>query len=94
MEKLKLIQKENLIQLLNTMKETSNIKNATQYLMICLYNNLGYTYNPAQASLENSLRKGYEKTNWDDFYDNGWFDRAIKIVASLALPNIKSHAIP
>ena len=71
MEKLKLIQKENLIQLLNTMKETSNIKNATQYLMICLYNNLGYTYNPAQASLENSLRKGYEKTNWDDFYDNG-----------------------
>lgn len=40
-DKLKLINKDNLIQLVNIYKESSGIKNMTQYLMSCLYNNLG-----------------------------------------------------
>ena len=41
LDKLKLIVKENLIQLLEILKSTTNIQNAKNYLMICLYNNLG-----------------------------------------------------
>ena len=33
----------NLIQLLDILKNTPNIQNAENYLMICLYNNLGNT---------------------------------------------------
>ena len=36
-DKLKLINKDNLIQLVNIYKESSGIKNMTQYLMSCLY---------------------------------------------------------
>lgn len=41
LDKLKLINKNNLIQLLNISKQSNNIKNIINYLMICLYNNLG-----------------------------------------------------
>ena len=41
LDKLKLIVKENLIQLLDILKNIHNIQNAKNYLMICLYNNLG-----------------------------------------------------
>ena len=41
LDKLKLIVKENLIQLLNILNNIPNIQNAKNYLMICLYNNLG-----------------------------------------------------
>ena len=41
LDKLKLIVKENLIQLLDILKNIPNIQNAKNYLMICLYNNLG-----------------------------------------------------
>ena len=41
LSKLPLINKNNLIQLLDIVKNSSNIKNITNYLMICLYNNLG-----------------------------------------------------
>ena len=40
LSKISLINKDNLIQLLDIAKNSSNIKNITNYLMICLYNNL------------------------------------------------------
>ena len=43
MDKLNLITKTNLVQLLDILKNTPNIQNAKNYLMICLYNNLGNT---------------------------------------------------
>ena len=43
LDKLQLIVKENLIQLLDILKNIDNIQNAKNYLMICLYNNLGNT---------------------------------------------------
>ena len=42
-DKLNLITKDNLVQLLHILKNTPNIQNAKNYLMICLYNNLGNT---------------------------------------------------
>ena len=44
LDKLKLIVKENLIQLLDILNNIPNIQNAKNYLMICLYNNLGNTH--------------------------------------------------
>ena len=43
LDKLNLITKDNLVQLLDILKNTSDIQNAKNYLMICLYNNLGNT---------------------------------------------------
>lgn len=40
LDKLNLITKDNLVQLLDILKNTPNIQNAKNYLMICLYNNL------------------------------------------------------
>ena len=42
-DKLNLITKDNLVQLLDILKNTPNIQNDKNYLMICLYNNLGNT---------------------------------------------------
>ena len=44
LDKLNLITKDNLVQLLGILKNTPNIQNAKNYLMICLYNNLGNTH--------------------------------------------------
>ena len=41
LDKLNLITKDNLVQLLDILKNIPNIQNAKNYLMICLYNNLG-----------------------------------------------------
>ena len=38
-----MIVKDNLVQLLDILKNIPNIQNAKNYLMICLYNNLGNT---------------------------------------------------
>ena len=43
LDKLNLITKDNLVQLLDILKNTPNIQNVKNYLMICLYNNLGNT---------------------------------------------------
>ena len=43
LDKLNLITKDNLVQLLDILKNAPNIQNAKNYLMICLYNNLGNT---------------------------------------------------
>lgn len=41
LDKLKMIVKNNLVQLLDILQNIPNIQNAKNYLMICLYNNLG-----------------------------------------------------
>ena len=41
LDKLKMIVKDNLIQLLDILQNIPNIQNSRNYLMICLYNNLG-----------------------------------------------------
>ena len=43
LDKLNLITKDNLVQLLAILKNTPNIQNAKNYLIICLYNNLRNT---------------------------------------------------
>ena len=43
LDKLNLITKDNLVQLLDILKNTPNIQNVKNYLMICLYNNWGNT---------------------------------------------------
>lgn len=54
LSKLELITKENLLQLLDILKNTNGIKNVTNYLMICLYNNLGNAH----------LQEKYKSTAW------------------------------
>lgn len=68
LSKLALINKNNLIQLLDIAKNSNNIKNITNYLMICLYNNLGNGTIKSQNRTVNSTRE-YERK-----YPNGFFD--------------------
>ena len=68
LSKLALINKNNLIQLLDIAKSNNNIKNITNYLMICLYNNLGNGTIKSQNRTANSTRE-YERK-----YPNGFFD--------------------
>ena len=68
LSKLALINKNNLIQLLDIAKSSNNIKNITNYLMICLYNNLGNGTIKSQNKTANSTRE-YERK-----YPNGFFD--------------------
>jgi hypothetical protein len=81
LDKLKLIVKENLIQLLDILKNISSIQNTKNYLMVCLYNNLGnanivnYKKNtnaikPNERDYpEGSLDHLYAN-NFDELYDN------------------------
>jgi hypothetical protein len=81
LDKLKLIVKENLIQLLDILKNISSIQNTKNYLMVCLYNNLGnanivnYKKNtnaikPNERDYpEGSLDYLYAN-NFDELYDN------------------------
>lgn len=68
LSKLALINKNNLIQLLDITKSSNNIKNITNYLMICLYNNLGNGTIKSQNRTANSTHE-YERK-----YPNGFFD--------------------
>lgn len=80
MEKLKLIVKENLTQLLDILKNIPNIQNAKNYLMICLYNNLGNTHIFAQKKKENTTSyngRNYEDGSLDFLYANNNFDGTI-----------------
>lgn len=77
--KLQLIAKENLIQLLGILKNIDNIQNAKNYLMICLYNNLGNTQ--IGTKTHNSSRENennYTKISWNELYDNDYYDVAIE----------------
>ena len=77
LDKLKLIVKENLIQLLDILKNIPNIQNAKNYLMICLYNNLGNTNISIPKKKENKASyKGcdYEDGSLDFLYANFAYD--------------------
>lgn len=69
LSKLALINKNNLIQLLDIAKSSSNIKNMTNYLMICLYNNLGNSNIKSQNKTATSTRE-YERKYPDGFFDS------------------------
>lgn len=72
LSKLDLITKDNLSQLVEIMDTTSNIKNMTQYLTICLYNNLGNS----NIILKNDTKKGSKKQsdrNYTDELLNGLY---------------------
>ena len=69
LSKLALINKNNLIQLLDIAKSSNNIKNITNYLMICLYNNLGNGTIKSQNKTANSTRE-YERKYPDEFFDS------------------------
>ena len=79
-EKLKLIVKENLTQLLDILKNVPNIQNAKNYLMICLYNNLGNTHIFAPNKKENATSyngRNYEDGSLNFLYANNNFDGTI-----------------
>lgn len=77
-ERLKLITKENLLQLLKINKNCKNIQNITNYLIICLYNNLGNAHiNTGFCSTSASEEKSNNTHSWDDFYDNDYYDSAV-----------------
>ena len=67
--KLPLINKNNLIQLLDIAKSSSNIKNITNYLMICLYNNLGNANINSKNKTANFSRE-YERKYPEGFFDS------------------------
>lgn len=69
LSKLPLINKNNLIQLLDIVNNSSNIKNVTNYLMICLYNNLGNSNIKLQNKTANSTRE-YERKYPEGFLDS------------------------
>lgn len=75
LDKLKLINKNNLIQLLNISKQSNNIKNIINYLMICLYNNLGnfninISTNNKKNSYNNCASREYSDEFFESLYDN------------------------
>lgn len=69
-EKLKLIEKENLIQLLDILNKTDNIQNINNYLMTCLYNNLGKFNNTKSNKKINPNQRDYSEFNFDSLYAN------------------------
>ena len=68
LSKLHLINKDNLIQLLDIAKNSSNIKNITNYLMICLYNNLGH------SNMRNNNKTAISTREYERKYPDGFFD--------------------
>lgn len=77
LDKLNLIVKENLKQLLDILKNIPNIQNAKNYLMICLYNNLGNTNISIPKKKENKAcytERNYEDDSLDFLYANFAYD--------------------
>jgi hypothetical protein len=68
LSKIPLINKNNLIQLLGIARNSSDIKNMTNYLMICLYNNLGNCNIKTKNINVNYTRENERK------YPDGFFD--------------------
>ena len=68
LSKISLINKDNLIQLLDIAKNSSNIKNITNYLMICLYNNLGHN------NMRNNNKTAISTREYERKYPDGFFD--------------------
>lgn len=79
-DKLRLIVKDNLIQLLEILKNTPNIQNAKNYLMICLYNNLGNTRSSIEKknlALEEKEQRVYQSDFLDKLYANFSYEQAL-----------------
>ena len=73
LDKLNLITKDNLVQLLDILKNTPNIQNAKNYLMICLYNNLGNTNINRTTKNADTIKQDdreYPSGSLDFLYDN------------------------
>ena len=68
LSKLHLINKNNLIQLLNIMKDSGNIKNIINYLIICLYNNLG------NGNIKLLNKTANPTCEYERKYPDGFFD--------------------
>ena len=69
LSKISLINKDNLIQLLDIVKSSRHIKNMTNYLMICLYNNLWHSNMRNNNKIVISTRE-YERKYPDGFFDS------------------------
>ena len=77
LSKLPLINKNNLIQLLDIAKNSNNVKNMANYLMICLYNNL----ENSNIKLQNKtavFTREYERKYPDGFFDSLYANFASK----------------
>ena len=74
LSKISLINKNNLIQLLDIARNNNSIKNITNYLMICLYNNLGNpNINIATNNIANNKTTIYNR-DYERKYPEGFFD--------------------
>lgn len=81
LDKLNLITKDNLVQLLAILKNTHNKQNAKNYLMICLYNNLGNININKMIKRTNTINtneRDYPSCSLDFLYAN--FDIANGVV--------------
>lgn len=79
LDKLKLIVKENLIQLLNILNNIPNIQNAKNYLMICLYNNLGNTHITTKKTSTTSAcnEREYPEDFLNSLYANAAYENSL-----------------
>lgn len=79
LDKLKLIIKENLIQLLNILNNIPNIQNAKNYLMICLYNNLGNTHITTKKTSTTSAcnEREYPEDFLNSLYANAAYENSL-----------------
>ena len=74
LSKISLIDKNNLIQLLDIARNNNSIKNITNYLVICLYNNLGNSnINIATSNIANNKTTIYNR-DYERKYPEGFFD--------------------
>ena len=74
LSKISLINKDNLIQLLDIAKNNNSIKNITNYLVICLYNNLGNSnIDIATNNISNNKTTIYNR-DYERKYPDGFFD--------------------
>ena len=74
LSKISLINKDNLIQLLDIARNNNSIKNITSYLVICLYNNLGNSnINIATNNIANNKTTIYNR-DYERKYPDGFFD--------------------
>ena len=74
LSKISLINKNNLIQLLDIARNNNKIKNITNYLVICLYNNLGNpNINIATNNIANNKTTIYNR-DYERKYPEGFFD--------------------
>ena len=77
LDKLKLIVKENLIQLLNILNNIPNKQNAKNYLMICLYNNLGNTHITTKKTSTTCNEREYPEDFLNSLYANVAYENSL-----------------